>query len=139
MKAIFADSFYYIALLNPADQFHGQAIEASRNLSRPVLTTTWVLMEVADALSSPGYRQLVHRMVRELFQDPNTTVLPLDQDSFLRGLEFYGQRHDKSWSLTDCISFTIMSDRGIHEALTGDRHFVQAGFLALMMDAPTED
>jgi hypothetical protein len=46
----------------------------------------------------------------------------------------YFQRRDKEWSLTDCISFTVMSDEGLTDALTGDHHFEQAGFTALLRD-----
>jgi predicted nucleic acid-binding protein len=41
-------------------------------------------------------------------------------------------RPDKDWSLTDCISFVVMENQDITEALTADRHFVQAGFTALL-------
>jgi predicted nucleic acid-binding protein len=49
-----------------------------------------------------------------------------------RGIQLYDSRPDKQWSLTDCISFVVMQDRGIVEALTGDHHFEQAGFTALL-------
>ncbi len=49
-----------------------------------------------------------------------------------RGVDLYARRPDKAWSLTDCISFVVMADRKLTEALTGDHHFEQAGFLALL-------
>jgi predicted nucleic acid-binding protein len=51
---------------------------------------------------------------------------------FETGVSLYASRTDKEWSLTDCISFTVMSQYGIRDALTGDRHFEQAGFRALL-------
>ena len=51
---------------------------------------------------------------------------------FERGLALYNARPDKEWSLTDCISFVVMADEGLTDALTGDRHFEQAGFTALL-------
>ena len=48
------------------------------------------------------------------------------------GLALYANRTDKDWSLTDCISFVVMNERGITDALTGDHHFEQAGFAALL-------
>jgi len=59
-------------------------------------------------------------------------VVGLDPHLYQRGINLYAQRPDKEWSLTDCISFVVMSDRGITEALTGDHHFEQAGFRALL-------
>jgi predicted nucleic acid-binding protein len=38
---------------------------------------------------------------------------------------------DKNWSFTDCISFIVMEQEGLIDALTGDHHFEQAGFNAL--------
>jgi hypothetical protein len=55
---VFADAFYYIALLNPADRFHASAIRVTQNLRQPLVTTAWILMEVADALCAPAVRQL---------------------------------------------------------------------------------
>jgi hypothetical protein len=49
-----------------------------------------------------------------------------------KGVQLYAQRPDKEWSLTDCISFVVMTQEGIFDALTGDRHFEQAGFVALL-------
>ncbi len=57
MTEVFADAFYYIALLNPADRFHTAAIQATQNLRQPLVTTAWILMEVADALCAPAVRQ----------------------------------------------------------------------------------
>jgi hypothetical protein len=51
---------------------------------------------------------------------------------FEAGTDLYSRRSDKEWSLTDCISFVVMQEQGIGEALTGDRHFEQAGFRALL-------
>ena len=50
----------------------------------------------------------------------------------MRGVALYAERPDKDWSLTDCISFVVMRTMDITEALTGDRHFEQAGFTALL-------
>jgi len=47
-----------------------------------------------------------------------------------RGLALYSARRDKSWSLTECISFEVMAGFGLVEALTGDHHFEQAGYRA---------
>ena len=59
-------------------------------------------------------------------------VVPASAELFQRGVEFFCARPDKEWSLTDCISFVVMAEKGISEALTADRHFEQAGFKALL-------
>jgi predicted nucleic acid-binding protein len=133
MTEVFADAFYYIALLNPADQFHAAAIRATQALNCPLVTSAWVLAEVGDALSAPAVRQRTFRFLQQVTTDPNTLVVADHFPWFDRGVQLYGNRPDKSWSLTDCISFAIMTERGITDALTGDHHFVQAGFRALLL------
>lgn len=130
--ARFADSYYFIALLNPNDQHHEAARLATQNASGPLVTTSLVLVEVAGALSSPLMRGLVHEFLEGIRQDPTTEVVLVDDGLLDRGVALYGARADKSWSLTDCISFVVMNERGITEALTGDHHFEQAGFRAVL-------
>jgi predicted nucleic acid-binding protein len=97
-----------------------------------VITTTWVLVEVADALNSPKRRRSTHQFLERLTTQPSTTIIPADEVWYAKGLTLYGARPDKEWSLTDCISFAVMAELGLTEALTGDHHFEQAGFLALL-------
>jgi predicted nucleic acid-binding protein len=132
MREIFADAFYFIALLNPADQYHAAALQLTRSIQHRIVTTLWVLMEVADALSAPTVRQRTHRFLENMLADANTTVITDIEPWFTRGRTLYGNRPDKDWSLTDCISFDVMTERGIIDALTGDRHFTQAGFNAVL-------
>jgi uncharacterized protein len=132
MNQVFADAFYFIALLNPADHHHAVAVAASEVLNEPLVTTRYVLVEVADALSAPASRRRVATFLRKIDADPQILVVPLDEDTFTRGLHLFEQRPEKAWSLTDCISFVVMTDRGLTDALTGDHHFEQAGFRALL-------
>ena len=131
MNELFADTFYFLALLNPADQFHAEAIRLTQALRSPYVTTTAVLIELADALCRPVHRHVVHRFLANLVADPNIRVVDSSADWYARGLFLFGQRADKSWSLTDCISFQVMGERGIVNALSGDHHFEQAGFPVL--------
>ena len=131
MKTVFADAFYFVALLNRADQHHSRAVAAARKLRDNLLTTEWVLTELADALAKSSSRALIAPFIRTLEQDPNVTIVPATHHLLNLGLRLYEERRDKEWSLTDCISFVVMTDAGI-EALTGDKHFAQAGFTALL-------
>jgi len=132
MKSIFADSAYYLALLNARDQYHDRAKRASAALQDPILTTTWVLTEVADAFCKPGQRDIAAAFIQDLAADPRVIVIPPSLDLFNRGLKFYSERPDKDWSLTDCISFVVMKERGVTEALATDRDFKQAGFVTIL-------
>lgn len=95
-------------------------------------TTAWVLTEVGDAMHDPANRPMFARLMDDLANDPQSTVVTAEQKWFDRGLALFAARLDKKWSLTDCISFAVMQDTGLTDALTGDSDFVQAGFRKLM-------
>jgi predicted nucleic acid-binding protein len=65
-------------------------------------------------------------------QNPFVRIIPPSDEQYARGFDLYRRRPDKEWSLTDCISFVVMAEEGLTEALTGDKHFEQAGFAALL-------
>lgn len=131
MTPLFADTFYFIALLSPDDAAHQKAVEYTRLIEQSV-TTEWVLLELADGLAKAGNRHLFQETRDALLTDPSATVIPLDMALHERAIELYVQRPDKDWSLTDCVSFVVMEDHGLTEALTADHHFEQAGFVALL-------
>ncbi len=132
MKPVFADSFYYLAVINADDAAHDRAVRLSDSLGGLVVTTAWVLTEVADALAAPEQRPGFLALLQTLRDDPEVTIVPPDERVFEAGIELYSRRPDKGWSLTDCISFVVMREQEITEALTGDHHFEQAGFMALL-------
>ena len=100
-----------------------------------MVATEWVLTEVGDALSRPPHRSRFTRLLDLLHQQSDVEVLPASSHLFQRRCTFYAKRPDKERSLTDCISFVVMGERGLTEALTSDRHFEQAGFKALLRDS----
>jgi len=133
MTPVFADSFYFIALVNPRDPAHARAGAFSTNDPRPVVTGHWVLTEVADGLARSAVgRQVFEQLVRSLEGRIDVRLMPFADELFAAGLDLYARRPDKEWSLTDCVSFVVMEREGITDALTGDRHFEQAGFVALL-------
>ena len=133
MNPLFADTFYFLALANSKDTAHAKALEFSRSHRGPLLTTTWVLTELADGLSRAKNRHLFLRVLDDLRSDPAHIVIPPSMDLFEEGIALYRSRPDKHWSLTDCISFVVMTERRLTDALTGDHHFEQAGFRALLL------
>lgn len=132
MKAVFADTFYYIALLDANDSAHEAAVDATRQLKFPIVTTGFVLLELANALSAPRHRTVFVRFLEQIRANPDVIIYEAEKELFDLGVEVYRGREDKQWSLTDCISFVVMQREGLTEALTGDRHFEQAGFTVLL-------
>ncbi len=133
MTGCFADTFFFLALLNPDDRlFHSKARDANR-IQRPVVTSGWVLLELADHLCDVQNRHLFPKLLHALKGDSRYEIVPVDQALLEEAITLYNNRPDKEWSLTDCTSFVIMRQRGLIDALTADHHFVQAGFRALLI------
>jgi uncharacterized protein len=131
VNQLFADSVYLIALVSPRDQYHSRAVAFDlRGL--PLLTTRFVLVEVADAFARAADRNRAIDLIDMLESDPQVRIVSADEALFRDGYSLYRHRPDKDWSLTDCTSFVVMQREGVTEALTGDRHFEQAGFVALL-------
>ncbi len=120
-----------MALLNRRDSAHSAA-KALSSGAGGIVTAEWVLTELADAMCSRRKRQKCVEIYQVLRTDPAVEIIAANTDLFSRGMELFTDRPDKDWSLTDCISFVVKEDRQIHEALTGDHHFEQAGFTALL-------
>jgi predicted nucleic acid-binding protein len=134
MTPVFTDTFFYLAVLIRNDHAHRRAVAASEALRGRFVTTEWVLTEDADALCNPPDRESFAKLLALLKADPNTEIVPAGESLFERGADLYARRPDKTWSLTDCISFVVMTERGITEALRGDHHFEQAEFRALLSE-----
>jgi len=132
VSTAFADTFYFVAVLNPADQHHERACQLQREGDFDLVTTRAVLLEVGDAFADPSTRGLAAELLQSIEKDRRVKIVSLDDALYRRGLDFYAKRPDKSWSLTDCISFVVMTERGLSDALTGDHHFAQAGFVPLL-------
>ena len=134
MSRAFLDTAYILAILNPRDALHAKAMALSRSSYSRLVTTEAVLTEVADALCQPPRRARAVEAIDDLRAAPDLRCVSVVGTLFARGLDLYRERQDKDWSLTDCISFVVMKDERIDEALTVDVHFVQAGFRALLRD-----
>ncbi|HEY3761283.1 MAG TPA: PIN domain-containing protein [Verrucomicrobiae bacterium] len=132
MNVVFADAFYFVARLNRHDQHHKRVLEFSRDFRARLLTSDWVLMEVADALAESGCRGRVREFILHLRQTAACEIVPASRQLLDQALDLYHQHADKKWTLTDCVSFVIMREKKVSGALTGDKHFEQAGFTALL-------
>jgi uncharacterized protein len=135
MSIAFADTGYWIALLDSRDNLHDRAKSLRQNLGiTRIVTSEMVFAETLNAFS--GRRKELKQSVVSLIECANgiqsLEVLPQTPELFQQALQLYGQRLDQAWSHTDCASFVIMQQRGIVEALAYDKHFEQAGFRALM-------
>src|SRR5262245_6517918 len=120
MNDAFADTFYWLALLNPFDAYH-DAVKQVRVPDR-LLVTDAVRLEVMDAFCKRSRRPMAVTFWEETSSDPQVVIYPLSESLLRRGAELYADRMDKDWSLTDCISFVLMKDQGVGVGLTNDHH-----------------
>jgi predicted nucleic acid-binding protein len=133
---VFVDTSAWIALINSGDTLATQAKQILLRLNQQqmiLVTTEFVLLEVADALCKTNLRQKTYAYINGIKQAPDVIkIIPVEQSLLDRGWAIYHQYSDKDLGLTDCISFVLMRQEGITEAFTSDRHFEQAGFTKLM-------
>ena len=135
MERVFADTGYWIALLNPRDDLHKRASAISQDYSADqIVTSEMVLTKFLNSFSDygPRLRQAAAKAVASLRETSQIFIIPQTSRLFERALKRYHDMADKSWSLTDCASFLIMEEERLTVALTHDRHFVQAGFQPLL-------
>jgi len=135
MKKIFADSFYWIALINPKDQWRKRALKVSESfVDVSIITTDEVLIETLNYFAESGkfMRQNAVKDVRAILLNQNVEIISCSHEKILEAIEFYESRSDKGYSLTDCISMLTMKNLGLQEILTHDNHFEQEGFSILL-------
>jgi predicted nucleic acid-binding protein len=137
MKLVFADTNYWVAVLNPNDELHEKAISVSKSLGGVIIITSeMVLTELLNCFAEKGQklRMVTIELAKQSKSDPNVKVIPQTSLIFSQAMKLYEERLDKEWSLTDCASFLLMQNEKITEALTHDKHFEQAGYKALLID-----
>jgi predicted nucleic acid-binding protein len=132
VRDVFVDTFFWIARINPRDQWHQKAIDLSSSLKDTYLITSEaVLIELLNYFSAYGLemRQAVAIIIRHIIGYQNIRVF---RNNFREGLTLFEARLDKGYSMTDCISMSIMRRLYVTEVLTHDHHFAQEGFTILL-------
>lgn len=132
MRSAFADTSYFLAVLNPADECHEEAVTLASTDSFRLFTPDFVLLEIADGLGSRRSHHLFASLLQTLRSDPLIKIFPATRNTLDQAESLYLSRRDKGWSLTDCTSFILMKRNRINDALTADKHFEQAGFRTLL-------
>ncbi|MEB3213424.1 MAG: PIN domain-containing protein [Leptolyngbyaceae bacterium] len=131
---VFLDTVFIQALLNPRDDFHNQARQLFPRIrtASEVWITDAIFIEVGNALSAFN-RESAVQFIQQCYRTNNIRIISVDTELLMQALALYQSRSDKTWGLTDCISFIVMQQQNLTDAVTSDRHFVQAGFRALML------
>ena len=139
MNHYFADASYWIARIDPGDEFHRKATECAAVIQSEngrIVTTQLVLNEVLAPRSgtSAQIRRAAVNLIDRITQDLQVSIIPQSSEQFHEAFGLFRTvANDKEWSITDCASFLVMRQLGIREALTNDRHFEQYGFVILLL------
>ncbi|OHB79650.1 MAG: hypothetical protein A2W31_10855 [Planctomycetes bacterium RBG_16_64_10] len=141
-RTVLLDTSFIVALENRDDPCHNRAKELDRKLlaeGAKILSHWGVLLEIGDGYARLDRRSKGIDLLGKLNREQGYEIAPISDTLFAEGMRLYSARDDKDWGLTDCISFVLMGQRGIREALTADQHFVQAGFKALLLESPVQE
>jgi predicted nucleic acid-binding protein len=134
---LFLDASYAIALSSVSDKHHEQALTLARDIEiNPtvrLVTTRAVLLEIGNALARQKYRSIAVQLLESIENDSTVMIVPLSEALCATAMQLFQARADKEWGLTDCVSFVVMQERAITDALTADAHFQQAGFRSLLL------
>lgn len=132
MNRVFVDTSFVVALVNEKDQHHRRASELADWFDGfPLITTDAILIEIGNALAR-RFKEQSSEIIEDFLTSDDVLVVHLDKRLFERAFEMYRTHEDKDWGMTDCLSFVVMREREVADALTSDGDFSQAGFNALM-------
>ncbi len=126
------DTSGFLCLYESKEPFHTTAIELYDS-AKGLLTTSYVLAEYTALAQIRGIpREQIIEFSETILDDETIEIIWIDVFLHRQAVELIGQRRDKNYSLCDAVSFIVMREREISEALTTDKHFAQEGFIALL-------
>lgn len=132
MADAFVDTSFVVALVNRKDQNHSLALDLAERFAGPgIVTTDAILLEIGNALSRNFKRESVE-IIEHFLTSDDVKVIHIHPPLFRKAFDLYKSHSDKLWGLIDCVSFVVMKELAITDALSADKHFEQAGFNILM-------
>jgi predicted nucleic acid-binding protein len=138
---LFLDTSFIVALDNVDDPHHEHSVRLASALvpHGVILGLHWgILLELLDGYARLSRRARGIELLNRLTTQSIYEVFTITGDTFAEALNLFRTRSDKEWGLTDCVSFVLMRQLGITDALTADQHFVQVGFRALLLEESQE-
>lgn len=136
-ESVFLDTSYALALLNSSDRHHASAVQWATTIANrgvQLITSEIIFLEIGNSFSRVREWPRARRLIEAPRASKDVDVFVLSEGLFASGWELRCRREDKDWGLVDCTSFEIMHQCGIRAALTADKHFIQAGFRALLLE-----
>ncbi len=126
------DTSGFLCLHNKAERQHNLANKVNTE-SRIRVTTNYILAEyVALAIVRRLSQKKIAAFSEEILDDNSVQIVWIDEELHSSAVELLRKREDKTYSLCDAVSFVVMREREITDALTTDKHFEQEGFVRLL-------
>ena len=132
---IFIDTSGFYAFLIKGDSTHEEAesiLFGAKKQKRRFVTTDYILDETATLLKARGFGHLLPNFLTTLEQSQACRIEWTDSDRFFSTQAFFLKHADQDWSFTDCLSFQVMKQLKLSDALTKDAHFKSAGFRPML-------
>jgi predicted nucleic acid-binding protein len=131
-NSLFIDTSGWMALLRADEPQHTDAVKIFDS-SKQFITTNYVLAELIPLANSRGIqRSTSYRFVKEIESSELVTIVWIDIELHGQAMDLLETRLDKSYSLCDAVSFVVMREYKLTDALTTDRHFQQEGFARML-------
>ena len=130
---IFVDTGAWIAILNPNDQYHREAIAIYKGLQQQktrFLTTDYIIDETVTRLrydTSHSVAVMYLSQTERLVEENILTVIEIDNRVFQDAKALFRQYNSARLSFTDCTSFVVCHENNIREAFAFDQHFAMMG------------
>jgi predicted nucleic acid-binding protein len=131
---LFVDTSAWYVLALPSTPQHRSVSDALRNRIQRgarIVTTNLIVAETHALLLRRTSRKVALAFVRQVRREPNVVVESSVDYEEVAITEWLERFDDQSFSFTDAVSFAVMTDRGIREALALDHHFSVAGFVTI--------
>ena len=129
MKAIFADTSYWIALFDRRDQNHKHSVKLSGHLkTSSIIVSDFVVFETITFLNTSAKNHSLAMLFLDfIYEQDNIEVVEIDTVLKKKALQVFKDYDDKEFSFTDCSSFALMASLNIKNAVSFDKHFSQIG------------
>lgn len=136
MNEVFADTSGWANAFVKTERYHTKAstlVKQWQQNNRHVVTTNYVLSELIALFTRMRIPRLNGLKYIEIIRSAEwVEIVHIDQSLDEKAWQLLANRLDKQWSLVDAVSFIVMQERNVIEALTEDLHFEQAGFVRLL-------
>jgi uncharacterized protein len=134
-REVFVDTSVLYALIDKRDSVHRAAREVVASLvqaGRRLVVSDYVVAESVNLANARGGSTVARRVLDLIEQSAGVRMEWIGTDRFELTKTFFRKHADHGYSFTDCTSFVLMRQLRLAEALTTDRHFVEAGFRSLL-------